>query len=250
MSLVEELYAPLVAPARSLMDTDPDIQKIHSPGISGDLLALWLMHFSAQGAAMTRPVDDWIGRAGTRCVELGLESVGQALQAHARAEAGHDAWMVDDLRFLVKYWNAGARIPLSAEALLAEENIAPVNEYIRLHEDTIDGPAPYAQVAIEYEIERMSTVLGPRFVARLDENPELKEGTSFIKDHVSLDVAHTAFNERQLERVLEAVPAQADRLAEAGASALRSYLNVMGACLRRAEQDLARELSERDRVHS
>ncbi|NOK38862.1 hypothetical protein HMI49_37315, partial [Corallococcus exercitus] len=41
-----------------------------------DLMARFLIEWSARGAYMTEPVDGWIRGAGERCIALGQEKVG------------------------------------------------------------------------------------------------------------------------------------------------------------------------------
>ncbi|MFY0539080.1 hypothetical protein [Nannocystis pusilla] len=61
---------------------------------------------------MTAPVEGWIRRAGERCLAAGLNEIGNALVAHARHEAGHDAMMVDDTRSLAaRREQAGRPVP-------------------------------------------------------------------------------------------------------------------------------------------
>jgi hypothetical protein len=109
-------------------------------------------------------------------------------------------------------------------------------DYIHLHEETIAGEAPYAQVAIELEIERMSTTFGPKLMAQCHRvlEPSLLAGLSFLKEHVEIDVGHTALNEKMMERLLVLRPDAAERLAAVGRQALRIYVSFFGECLRLA----------------
>jgi hypothetical protein len=42
------------------------------------MLELFLLYFSAIGAQMTQPVEDWIRRASLRCAELGFTQLAKA----------------------------------------------------------------------------------------------------------------------------------------------------------------------------
>src|SRR5213075_1424611 len=92
--------------------------------------------------------------------------LGKALRSHARQEAGHDLLMLADAGYLVERWNQSGKPRLSLPTLLGLAPTPGVVAYRTLHEDVIAGPAPYAQLAIEYEIEMLSVVYGPRLVER------------------------------------------------------------------------------------
>jgi hypothetical protein len=104
---------------------------------------------------------------------------------------------------------------------------------VQVHEDVIVGSAPYAQIAIEYEIERLSVTYGPGFIARCvaDLGPDVKSCLSFVQDHVELDVGHTKFNARKLDQFLRQRPEALDDLEAAGSEALAAYDQFLGDAL-------------------
>ncbi|MCA1850511.1 MAG: hypothetical protein LC672_05565, partial [Acidobacteria bacterium] len=103
---VRNLYTPHLQAARTRFATSPTLLKILHPEIDEAALELFLIFFNALGVGMTRPVEDWIRRAGERCTEIGLGELGRALRAHAKQEAGHHLMMIEDTRRLVARWNA------------------------------------------------------------------------------------------------------------------------------------------------
>jgi len=226
-------YETLLRPARARLDDDVALRALLDPAMEPTRLERFLISFSARGVQMTEPVPSWIRRAGRRCLELGFDELGDALVAHARHEAGHHLLMIDDARLLVQRWNARHDPPLDVAVLLAEPPNAAMRAYAQLHEHTIAGSSPFAQVAIEYEIERMSVVLGPPLIAncrRVLGDPIL-DGLSFIREHVAADVGHTQLNRRMLSRLLETHPSETDRVARAGALALAAYVDFLIACI-------------------
>jgi hypothetical protein len=88
-------------------------------------------------------------------------------------------------------------------------------------------------VALEYEIEMLPVRYGPGMVAawvgRLGR--DVLEGLSFITEHIELDVGHTKFNARQLERVLARDPATLPALVTAGTDILEAYGRFLSECL-------------------
>jgi hypothetical protein len=230
---IDKPYEWHVAPARGLLESEPSIVALLNPDIEPILLERFLIQFSAWGVQMTRPVEGWIRRAGERCTELGFNDLGRSLVIHSKHEAGHERMLMDDTRQLVEAWNNRRAPLLSADELMLQAPSPAIESYVRLHEDTIASDTPYAQVAIELEIERMSITFGPRLIAQCKRalEPEVLQGLSFIKEHVEVDVGHTALNQRLLERLLKLRPDAAIRLAAIGSEALRTYIRFFGECL-------------------
>ncbi len=233
MSLVKALYEPLVLPARTRISTHPALRTLLDPDVDPVLLERFFLQLNSLGVYMTQPVDKWIRRAGQRCVTMDLGKVGQALITHAKHEAGHHLMMVDDVRHLVRRWNARRMQPLGVERLLSQHPTDAMRAYRQLHEDTINGELPAGQVAIELEIENLSVVLGPRLLEQVERvlGREHLEGLSFLKEHVALDVGHTALNQRMMEDLLAEMPENASMLGEIGARALDIYLRFLEDCL-------------------
>jgi hypothetical protein len=222
-------YESMMLPLRSKITGDPLATYV----LTFDdpvLRELFLVYFCALGVGMTEPVEDWIRRAGERCEELGLSELGKFLKAHAKHEAGHHLMMIEDTEALVSHWNARRTPHLDAKKILGLPLPAGVMMYRQLHEDTIAGMAPFAQIAIEYEIERLSVDFGPRLIQKCVGvlGPSILQGLSFIKEHVAIDVAHTRFNEEQLGKLLAARPEFLTALVEAGEKALVAYKAFVG----------------------
>jgi hypothetical protein len=240
MSLVKELYEPYVLHARARISTDPVMRRLVDPAIEPLVLERFFIQLNSLGVFMTEPVDGWIRRAGQRCISQGLDSIGRALVAHAKHEAGHHQMMIDDVRHLVRRWNSRRGQTLHVERLLAQHPTDAMRAYRQLHEQTLNGELPAGQLAIEFEIENLSVVLGPHLLSNVARvlGRETLEGLSFLKEHVRLDVGHTALNERLLEELLHQMPESARPLAELGAEALDIYLRFIGDCLQSAETAL------------
>jgi hypothetical protein len=223
--------------ARAAFNRNPAIIALFHRPIDSDRLEAFLIHFSAIGVAMTEPVAAWITRAGERCSEVGLDKLGRALRAHAGQEDGHHILMQQDTRALVSRWNRNHTPQLDAARLLTLEPADGVIRYKQVHENAISGNAPYGQLAIEYEIERLSIVYGPQLLGICSSTLESDalDGLSFLRDHVELDVAHTKFNQSQLSRLLEEHPAFLGGLVAAGSGALDAYSRFLSDCLAMAD---------------
>jgi len=227
-------YDRLMAGARQRFDDHPAVAALFRGTLEPETLEAFLIYFNALGVGMTEPVEGWIRRAGRRCGELGLSQLGKALEAHAHQEAGYDLLMQTDANRLVDRWNTNRQPILSAAFLIALPPTNGVTTYRRLHEDVIAGPAPYAQLAIEYEIEMLSVAYGPRLIKRCTAlpGPDIRDALRFLNDHVELDVGHTHFNRLQLSGLLSENPSFLPNLVSAGSATLDAYAMFLDDCLR------------------
>lgn len=238
-------YLPHVEQARERITTDPRIGSILDPEIDPLRVLAFLIQFSALGVQMTEPVEGWIRRAGERCQQLGLKQLGRALVSHAKHEAGHHELMIADLKLACERWAALGRPALDPQALLDQPPTDAMKRYVTIHEDTIASARPFAQIAIETEIERMSTVLGPALIegCRQVLGETVLAAMSFIGEHTELDVGHTAMNEAELDKLLATQPELGEPLAQVGRQALHIYLDFLGDCVDAGDRLLARTTS-------
>jgi hypothetical protein len=232
-----ESYNQLLAPARQRFETSPGLNTLRS---SNDprLLEAFLLYFCAIGAQMTEPVESWIRRAANRCAALGLSNLAEALARHARAEAGHHLMMIADLRSLEGHWNSRHTPPVDADELLRMTPSYGASRYCLVHEENIAGDTPFAQIAIEYEIEQLPLRYGGLFVARCLEifGPEILPGLSFVTEHIDLDIGHTQFNAQQLSKLIDLLPESLPSLVAAGSAALDAYAQFLTDCVELAEK--------------
>jgi hypothetical protein len=237
-SLVEGTYEPLVASARARFASSPALGAALSADVSPQRLALFFTHFCALGVQMTEPVDGWIRRAGERCIALGLTEVGRSLCAHAKHEAGHHLMMIEDTRKLASAWNKRHSARIDAESLLSVPASPGIARYAALHEEVIASDAPYGQLAIELEIERLSVTSGAALLGQCTNvlGKEALSGLSFLEEHVAIDAGHTKFNESQLEKLLTKHPEFTTKLGDAGARALDAYAMFLDDCMARADE--------------
>lgn len=226
-------YEALMAPARQRFDEHPAVAALFRDRLEVKTLEAFLIYFCALGVGMTEPVEQWIRRAGRRCGEFGLSKLAKALDAHAQQEADHHLLMQADTQRLVDRWNSRRQPVLVAGALMDLAPTKGVTTYRRLHEDVIAGTTPYGQLAIEFEIEMLSVVYGPKLIERCTTllGADILEALSFLSDHVELDVGHTHFNRLQLSSLLNENPSFLPPLVSAGSAALDAYAMFLDDCL-------------------
>jgi hypothetical protein len=236
-----DLYEPALNRARANFSAHQAVSQTLSAEMDRHLLHLFLIYLSSLGVRITEPVEGWIERAGERCRLLGFEDLGRALLAHAKGEANHHLMMIEDTINLVAIWNERNRTSLDTEELLSQPATSGVKNYCALHERVVGSDTPYAQIAIEYEIEKLSVDYGPRLLTQCMKL--LPPGTvgklSFVQEHISLDVGHTQFNQKQLSQFLIAHPNADLHLIQAGSDALVAYAEFLGDCLHLAKLHLS-----------
>jgi hypothetical protein len=226
-------YAAGVEPARQKFAQESGMTILLDPDIDPLLLECFFIYFSSRGVALTEPVEDWLIRSGQRCEEVGFTELGRAIRSHAKAEAGHHHMMIKDTHALVKRWNTQRMPPFNAVQLLAQPPTPGGVMYRKLHEETIASNTPFAQIAIEFEIEMLPVQYGPQLIRQCKRvlGPDILACLSFIDEHITLDVGHTKFNTQQLEKFLNTYPEGVTPLTVAGSRVLAAYATFMHDCL-------------------
>ncbi len=232
MKLHQDLYAPRIARAREMIKSAPIVDRLLAPDVEPKVLERFLIEYCSLGVQITEPVERWIARSGERCIALGLTDIGTALASHAAHEADHHLMFIEDTKKLVARWNARHGQELDANALIGRGATRAMQHYIQLHEETIVSNTPFAQVAIELEIERLSVVLLPDLLAQFKRvlGPEVLASLSFLGEHAALDVGHTHLNTRMMDTLLTQRPESAADLARVGAEALFIYMAFFEEC--------------------
>jgi len=204
--------------------------------LSPEVLLLFLLYHAAYGVEMTRHVEEWIKKAAQKCQEIGYNDIGKQLAKHAAHEKDHHLMNINDIKTLVAAYNKKFNASLDVNNFLNIEPTKNIIAYHHMHEQWISSPHPYCQIAIEFEIEKISAEQGPLLMAAaigligMDVISELE----FIPDHVELDVAHTKFNRILIEKTLDHIPDAIEPMCEAGNQALFIYQGYLQDCIDRS----------------
>jgi hypothetical protein len=235
--LIHSVYGPQVQPFRLALSQNQVWRFLDMPDAL--VLELFLIEYCSLGVAMTEPVEGWIRHAGERCQELGFADVGAFLVSHANQEKDHHLSFVDDTRWLVNQWNTKHDRQLNAEELLSQPLTDGILNYRALHEATISGDAPYCQLAIEFEIERLSITYGAAAITKIARvlGPEAIKGLRFLQDRVKEGIRHTSMIEFQLNQLLHDRPMALSVLTESARMALKTYGEYLSDCLALASEE-------------
>jgi hypothetical protein len=233
-----EEYEQCIASARQRFADSPGVLALRSMA-EARFFHAFLLNFCSLGARMTEPVECWIRGAADRCADIGLSGISRFLAAHARAEAGHHLMMIADVRALAALWNRQYQPSVDPDERLLRADSPGVQRYCRVHNDNLTGGTPYAQIAIEYEIEMLPLRFGEAFIARCAEllGPDILSCLSFVTSHIQLDVAHTRSNAWAMAEVSREVPGSVPVLAAAGTAILDAYAEYLGDCVWLAKRD-------------
>jgi hypothetical protein len=232
-----ERYNELLTPARQRFEVSAGLIALRSM-TDRRLLESFLLYFCAVGSQMTEPVEGWLRRAADQCAAIGFVKLAEGLRKHACAESGHHLMMIADLRALATHWNAHHTPAVAFEDLLRQTPGPGTVRYRQVHEDNIAGGAPYAQIAIEYEIEQLPLMYGELLIARCLEvfGAEILPKLSFVTAHVELDIEHTKFNARELAKLIDLAPECLPALVAAGSAALDAYAQFLTDCVELAKR--------------
>lgn len=233
-------YSKLIHPSRTAFLRSAGINYFMTESNPKNLHS-FLLIWTCASIKMTEKVEDWIKRAGEGCQQHNFTEVGARLKYHASQEADHDKMLVEDLNFLVHKWNELYHDNLTAIDLSKISLFPETKFYVDLHEAVINSHYPYAQTAIEFEIERISVVYGPRMIENIINilGDNFSTGISFLEEHVLLDQGHTKFNIDLMEKCLGA-NADITKLVETGAKALSIYSGFLNSCQNASSQLLER----------
>jgi hypothetical protein len=231
-------YEKLLRPARERFAASRGIEGMTSSQTEAKTLAAFLLHFSALSVPITEPVESWIYRAGESCEALGLGKIAGSLYKHAKAEAGHHQYHLNDFDNLISFWNARWSPRADPALILAHGLTGGGEHYCRLHDDNIAGTTPYCQFAIEYEIELLPVQYGEKFVGNCVRllGEEILTCMSFVTSHVEFDVGHTKFNAYFLGNLILEDPSRLVPLAAAGTEALDAFSDHLSECFTLAMQ--------------
>jgi N-acyl-L-homoserine lactone synthetase len=231
-------YERLLAPARERFAVSPGVRAIQSSRDEAFLEA-FLLHFCALGSRMTAPVGRWICGAAERCAAIGLSELARALAGHARAEAGHDLMMIADARSLAARWNGRRKPSVDADVLLNQAPTRGVLQYCEVHDQNLASLTPYAQIAIEYEVEMLPLRYGNQFISHCVGvlGAAILPCLSFVTEHIVLDAGHTDFNARAIAKLLDFRPTCLPALVSAGIAILDAYAQFLADCAQLAECD-------------
>lgn len=229
-SIKENEYQKRAAVARQNFASREIVKELFSQEIEPKLLKLFMIHWNALNAGLTEPIPVYLKRAGERCEEMGLNSMAEFFYEHEHEEDGHENWAIDDVEELVALWNQEEpNYQLNTQELLAKKMSPAVKRYHQLHEQVLEGNSPWAELAIDIEIELLSTSYGPILVKKWIDcmGQSSLSKISFLHKHVTADVGHTDTNFDVVDQFISEHPESVEMLAETAAAALNVYADFL-----------------------
>ena len=215
-------------------------QILTDKNMSRALLLLFWWHFSKYGILMTAPVERWIQQASESCIEKGFEEWGVKLLKQAERIKDHHLMMANDLQSLEVIARRDLGMKIQINAVNFHETPPSIMDFIALHENNIEGPKPYGQLAIGYEIERLSVKLSPVLINHTENIfPALvRESLSYVQNHVQSNLTYAKLSQETLAEFLQVNPTALNHLVEMGSRALAAYMGFLQSCLLLAENTM------------
>lgn len=226
-------YEHALAPVRARLTAGRFASRILADAPPQDLLERFVIEVASRGVGLSEPMEEWIESAGGQCVLTGFPDLGRALRRHANHESGRHMLMIADTHALVARRRRHGRSAHPAGLLLGRPSTPAIRRVIRLHEETIAGPTPHAELAILFEIERLWAVHGLTLIARCKDvlGRDIISSLSFLEEHARLDSTSARFLATELDKLLAARPDAARALVTAGSAAIHAYSAFLDECL-------------------
>ncbi|NEO41548.1 MAG: hypothetical protein F6J90_36560 [Moorea sp. SIOASIH] len=219
------------------------VKELFTQEVEPKLLKLFMIHWSALSAGLTEPIPVYLERAGERCQNMDFQEMAKFFYEHEEEEDGHENWAIEDVEELVAIWNQEEpNCQLDAQELLAKKISPAVKRYHQLHERVIEGDSPWAELAIDVEIELLSTTYGPILVKKWVDcmGQASLSKVSFLHKHVLADVGHTDTNFEVVDKFISDHPESVDTLVETATDALNVYADFLEDAMTYAKQVYAR----------
>ncbi len=216
--------------ARQEFAQRPVVKEIFTEEVEPKLLELFMIHWSALSAGLTEPIPVYLERAGERCKNMGFQEMAEFFYEHEEEEDGHDNWAMEDVEKLVPIWNRkNPNLSLDARKLLANKFSPAVKRYHKLHEEVIEGNSPWAELAIDVEIELFSATYGPILVKKWVDcmGEDSLSNISFLHKHVLADVGHSEANFEVVDKFISKNPQSINTLVGTATKALNSYADFL-----------------------
>jgi len=206
---------------------------ILDPAVNPKLFELFFIYYSGLGKAVTEPARNWINRSADRCGELGFRELGESLFSIGNHEAGRMPLMFKDIRTLVARWNGRFSPKLDAEEIVSSTNALGVRTYTQLREDVTISDMPFLQMAIEYEIERLSAEYGKQWIDQcsLKLVSDAPSPIDLENERKISGSNRTVLHQEQIESLIKSHPEYTSNLIETGEAALEAFDLFIGDCL-------------------
>ena len=223
-------YNVAMADARSKMKSK--IRKLYKNKSSKEL-AIFLIYFYALGYHMAQPKAKWIEQASQACKKRGLNNLNEFLASRGEEEGRRHLLMRHDLQELINLVYHRFEIRLDLEKILALAKVSlPVTRFIQLHEERVSIEFPSQQLAIQTEIELISLLFGPNFLAFCSRKlgGEILKCLSFVRYNSSCDVSYSMENFTWIRNLLKEYPDLLNELSSGAQQALSIYTDYLNEC--------------------
>ena len=189
-------------------------------------LAFFLVNQCALGTTMMTDNESCTQQAGLRCQQLGYPNIGETLINQAKHQAKHLQLITKDFHALINWLNQKYKLNINADKYLKKLTITPsVKKYCALNEVNAHNETPYCQMAINYEVERLSTVHGFTLVnlCILKLGPSALKQLSLIRHLTKHNPKQSQSSKHQMQQLLDKCPQALTKLVATANATLQAY---------------------------
>lgn len=215
-------------------------------------LALFLINQCVLGETMMASNQSCTQQAGQQCQQLGYPNIGETLINQAKHQAKHLQLIKKDSHAFINWLNQKYKLNINADKYLKKlANITPsVKKYCALNEVNAHSGTPHCQVAINYEVERLSTVHGFTLVnlCILKLGPSTLKHLSLIRHLTKHNPKQSQSSKHQMQQLLDKCPQLLAKLVATGNATLQAYAEFIEDCFTQANADCEKYFTQKRKV--
>ncbi|MDI1447938.1 hypothetical protein [Polyangium sp. 6x1] len=236
MNSLKTLYEPRVLSLRAEVENDHVLGEILAADASPVLVECFLLEWFARTPYLMQPTARWSRSAAEQCDALGLDAIARSFREHAAQEEVRASYVVRDARAVAQIVCIRCGISIDV-AMLAERPTVVMRAYRVLNEEVLDADLPLGYAAIQYEIERVTSVLSLGLVIQAQRvlGADVADRLTWLRKRAPVGVERAALYASTLEKILDGMPEAAEQLAELGAGALDIYRHFLRDCVQAAK---------------
>ncbi len=195
-------------------------------------LGLFLLHHCVLNSMMTEPLSRWVNEAATRCQQQGYGNLAEDLKNYADIGFQRHTLFQRDVTSLVKWFNKQFFWDLEASAFLQSTVCEGVMQYLECHERALAGSAPFTELAIQFEMERLEMIHGYSLIQLcvMRFGKSILKQLSAFRHQMRLNRQRTTLLEQMLQSFLLEHPEKLPEICDAGIDTLQSYAQYLLDC--------------------
>ena len=203
-------------------------------------LEFFLLHHCVLGRLMTEQIGDWLNAAVNKSDALGYGELSRSLAEYRDIGFKRHELLGKDLPLLLQWINRRHQIELVSSYFHKKSVSEGVKKFLKLHEQVLKGKQPYRELAIQYEMERITMVHGYTLIqwCKLRFGKSVLRNLSAFRYQIKNNQQRTIILEQIQKQFIKKHPEVVDDMIEASVATLECYARYLVDCFDLAEQSV------------